>query len=222
MVELKLSQGIGGAMAAKLPALKVSREISLTRGVPMGEDCISPSSHSAFSTPVEMMRFIAEMCRLSGGKPAGFKLSSATREFWPSETCWKPASIRFHRRRRQGGRHRRGADGIHRPYRGRCARVCISHNALVGIGARGNIKIASPADHHRLRHHPRQRAGRRWCIAARGFMFAVGCIQSDPATSTPPDRRRHPGPDPSARWSCRTRSRGLPTSIAQRCASWLK
>jgi glutamate synthase domain-containing protein 2 len=43
-------------------------------GVPMGQVCISPSSHSCFSTPIEMMEFIAEMRRLSGGKAAGFKL----------------------------------------------------------------------------------------------------------------------------------------------------
>jgi glutamate synthase domain-containing protein 2 len=40
----------------------------------MGEDCISPATHRAFSTPLEMMAFIGEMRRLSGGKPAGFKL----------------------------------------------------------------------------------------------------------------------------------------------------
>ena len=40
----------------------------------MDEDCISPAYHRAFSTPLEMMAFIGEMRRLSGGKPAGFKL----------------------------------------------------------------------------------------------------------------------------------------------------
>ena len=40
----------------------------------MGKDCISPSSHSVFSTPIELIGFIGEMRRLSGGKPAGFKL----------------------------------------------------------------------------------------------------------------------------------------------------
>src|SRR6266581_3972702 len=74
MVELKLSQGAKPGHGGVLPAAKVSAEISQTRGVPMGEDCISPSRHSVFSTPVEMMRFIAQMRTLSGGKPAGFKL----------------------------------------------------------------------------------------------------------------------------------------------------
>src|SRR5262245_62451687 len=40
----------------------------------MGQDCVSPARHSAFSTPIEMMEFIAELRRLSSGKPIGFKL----------------------------------------------------------------------------------------------------------------------------------------------------
>ena len=40
----------------------------------MGKDCISPSNHSVFSTPIELIGFIGEMRRLSGGKPAGIKL----------------------------------------------------------------------------------------------------------------------------------------------------
>ncbi|MDE2243903.1 MAG: FMN-binding glutamate synthase family protein, partial [Bradyrhizobium sp.] len=74
MVELKISQGAKPGHGGVLPAAKVSEEISKIRGVSMGEDCISPAYHQAFSTPLEMMAFIAEMRRLSGGKPAGFKL----------------------------------------------------------------------------------------------------------------------------------------------------
>src|SRR5262249_42059264 len=74
MVELKISQGAKPGHGGVLPAAKVSEEIARTRGVPMGKDCISPAGHSSFSTPVGMMEFIAEMRRLSGGKPAGFKL----------------------------------------------------------------------------------------------------------------------------------------------------
>ena len=74
MVELKISQGAKPGHGGVLPAAKVSEEISKIRGVAMGEDCISPATHRAFSTPLEMMAFIGEMRRLSGGKPAGFKL----------------------------------------------------------------------------------------------------------------------------------------------------
>src|SRR5580700_9486908 len=65
MVELKISQGAKPGHGGVLPAAKVSPEIAAIRGVPVGADCISPSRHSAFSTPVEMMRFIAEMRHLS-------------------------------------------------------------------------------------------------------------------------------------------------------------
>jgi glutamate synthase domain-containing protein 2 len=74
MIEIKLSQGAKPGHGGVLPAAKVSREIADARGVPMGVDCISPASHSAFSTPIEMMQFIAELRELSGGKPVGFKL----------------------------------------------------------------------------------------------------------------------------------------------------
>src|SRR5437660_5327167 len=74
MVELKISQGAKPGHGGVLPAAKVSEEISQIRGVPMGEDCISPATHRAFSTPKEMMAFIGNMRKLSGGKPAGFKL----------------------------------------------------------------------------------------------------------------------------------------------------
>src|SRR3546814_6234410 len=74
MIEIKLSQGAKPGHGGILPASKVTEEISLTRGVPMDEDCISPARHRAFSTPMEMMHFIAKLRTLSGGKPVGFKL----------------------------------------------------------------------------------------------------------------------------------------------------
>ncbi|SQI35668.1 Ferredoxin-dependent glutamate synthase 2 [Serratia plymuthica] len=74
MIEIKLSQGAKPGHGGILPAKKVDAEIAATRGVPEGEDCISPASHSAFTTPVEMMHFIQQLRELSGGKPVGFKL----------------------------------------------------------------------------------------------------------------------------------------------------
>jgi glutamate synthase domain-containing protein 2 len=76
MVEIKLSQGAKPGHGGILPSHKVSPEISATRGVPMGEDCISPSRHSAFSTPIEMMQFLARMRELSGGSASAMPGSS--------------------------------------------------------------------------------------------------------------------------------------------------
>src|ERR1700754_1566068 len=68
MVEIKISQGAKPGHGGVLPAAKVSREIAAIRGIEFGEDCISPPKHSAFSTPIELMQFIAELRRLTDGK----------------------------------------------------------------------------------------------------------------------------------------------------------
>src|SRR5690606_35041554 len=74
MIEIKLSQGAKPGHGGILPAPKVTLEIAAARGVPVGVDCVSPSSHSAFGTPIELMQFVARLRELSGGKPVGFKL----------------------------------------------------------------------------------------------------------------------------------------------------
>jgi glutamate synthase domain-containing protein 2 len=61
-------------LAAIGPGAKVSAEIAATRGVASGEDRLSPASHSAFSTPIEMMRFIARLREFCRCKPVGLKL----------------------------------------------------------------------------------------------------------------------------------------------------
>ncbi len=183
MVELKLSQGAKPGHGGVLPGAKVTAEIAATRGVPIGSDCVSPPSHSAFSTPVEMMRFIAEMRRLSGGKPAGFKLCIGHRwEFLAIckamlETGITPDFIVV-----DGAEGGTGAaplefmDHIGMPMR---EGLDFVHNALVGVGLRNRIrigasgKIASGFDMARA-----MALGADWCNSARGFMFALGCIQS--------------------------------------------
>jgi glutamate synthase domain-containing protein 2 len=74
MVEIKLSQGAKPGHGGVLPGAKVTAEIAATRGVPEGVDCVSPARHSAFATPIELLKFVAQLRELSGGKPAGFKL----------------------------------------------------------------------------------------------------------------------------------------------------
>ncbi|MDE2290254.1 MAG: FMN-binding glutamate synthase family protein, partial [Burkholderiales bacterium] len=74
MIEVKLSQGAKPGHGGVLPAAKVTPEIAATRGIAMGQDCISPATHSAFSTPLELLQFVDRLRTLSGGKPTGFKL----------------------------------------------------------------------------------------------------------------------------------------------------
>ncbi len=183
MVELKLSQGAKPGHGGVLPAAKVTPEISAIRGVPMGQDCVSPARHSAFSSPVELLEFVALMRDLSGGKPAGFKLCIGhTWEFMAIckamlETGITPDFIVIDGK--EGGT---GAaplefmDHVGMPLRDGLTFV---HNALVGIGMRERIrlgasgKIISAFDMARV-----MALGADWCNAARGFMFAVGCIQA--------------------------------------------
>ena len=73
-VSLKLSQGAKPGIGGVLPAAKVTAEIAEARNVPQGEKCVSPAAHKVFSTPRELVHFIARMRELAGGKPTGFKL----------------------------------------------------------------------------------------------------------------------------------------------------
>ena len=183
MVELKLSQGAKPGHGGVLPGAKVSPEIAATRGVPVGVDCISPSRHSAFSTPIEMMQFIATMRQLSGGKPAGFKLCIGHPwEFLAIckamlETGIYPDFIVVDGK--EGGT---GAapleftDHLGMPLR---EGLNFVHNALIGINARDRIKIGASGKIIIAFDIARVMAlGADWCNSARGFMFALGCIQS--------------------------------------------
>jgi hypothetical protein len=64
-------------------------------------------------------------------------------------------------------------------------------------------------DRQRLRHRARLMAlGADWCNSARGFMFALGCIQAPDLPHRPlPHRRGHAGPAaPARRWWCRDKA----------------
>ncbi|MGH6672868.1 MAG: FMN-binding glutamate synthase family protein [Xanthobacteraceae bacterium] len=183
MVELKLSQGAKPGHGGVLPGAKVSPEIAAARGVPVGIDCISPSRHSAFSTPIEMMQFIGTMRQLSGGKPAGFKLCIGHRwEFLAIckamlETGIYPDFIVVDGKEGgTGAAPLEFADHLGMPLR---EGLNFVHNALVGINARDRIKLGASGKIISAFDIARVTAlGADWCNSARGFMFALGCIQS--------------------------------------------
>ena len=183
MVEIKLSQGAKPGHGGVLPAAKVSKEISETRGVPMGQDCVSPAAHSEFSTPMELMAFIARLRSLSGGKPVGFKLcvgqawewfaiakamvaSNTTPDFIVvdgAEGGTGAAPVEF-------------SDHVGMPLRDGLRLV---HNTLVGLNLRDQIKLGASGKVVSAFDITRCLAlGADWCNSARGFMFALGCIQS--------------------------------------------
>jgi len=183
MVELKLSQGAKPGHGGVLPAAKVSLEIAAIRGVPSGQDCISPPFHSAFSTPIELLQFIARMRELARGKPAGFKLCIGHPwEFLAIckamiETGITPDFIVVDGK--EGGT---GAaplefmDHLGMPMR---EGLSFVHNALVGVGLRERIKLGAAGKITSAFDIARAMAlGADWCNSARGFMFALGCLQS--------------------------------------------
>ena len=183
MIELKLSQGAKPGHGGVLPGAKVTPEIAAAREVPVGEDCISPARHSAFDTPVGMMRFIEHLRTLSGGKPVGFKLCIGHPWEWFAickamiETGIVPDFIVV-----DGGEGGTGAapleftDHVGTPLQ---EGLLLVHNTLVGLNLRDRIRIGAAGKVISAFDVARMMAlGADWCNAARAFMFALGCIQA--------------------------------------------
>ena len=183
LIELKLSQGAKPGHGGVLPGPKVTPEIAATRGVPVGVDCVSPASHSAFSTPIEMVQFIERLRQLSGGKPVGFKfcvghawewfaMAKAMREtgIWPdfivvdgAEGGTGAAPLEF-------------TDHVGAPLQ---EGLLLVHNTLVGLGERHRVKLGCAGKVISAFDIARMMAlGADWCNSGRGFMFALGCIQA--------------------------------------------
>jgi len=183
MIEIKLSQGAKPGHGGILPAAKITPEIAQTRGIPMGVDCVSPAYHSAFSTPLELIEFIAKLRQLSGGKPVGFKFClghpweflaickamlqlGSTPDFIVvdgAEGGTGAAPLEF-------------ADRLGFPLREGLVYV---HNALVGCGLRDKIRIGASGKVAAAGSIGAALAfGADYTNAARAFMFCLGCIQA--------------------------------------------
>lgn len=80
-VEIKLSQGAKPGMGGLLPAAKITPEISKIRGIPMGRDCASPATHSAFRDVDSMLDFV-ELLATESGLPVGIKSAIGEQGFW--------------------------------------------------------------------------------------------------------------------------------------------
>ncbi len=183
MIELKLSQGAKPGHGGVLPGAKVTPEIAAARGVPEGVDCVSPARHSAFDTPLQMLQFIDRLRELSGGKPVGFKFCVGHPWEWfgiakaMRDSGLLPDFIVV-----DGAEGGTGAapleftDHVGAPLQ---EGLLLVHNTLVGLNLRPHIrvgcagKVVSAFDIARL-----MALGADWCNAARGFMFALGCIQA--------------------------------------------
>ena len=183
MIEIKLSQGAKPGHGGILPAAKVTEEISKIRNVPMGQDVISPPSHPAFSTPIELLHFVKKLRELSNGKPVGFKLCIGRRDEFLGickamlETNILPDFITV-----DGGEGGTGAaptemtNSVGTPIKDA---LIFVHSALIGVGLRDKIRIIASGKMFSAFHILRAIAiGADTVNSARGMMLALGCIQA--------------------------------------------
>jgi glutamate synthase domain-containing protein 2 len=188
MIEIKLSQGAKPGHGGVLPAAKITPEIAETRGIPMGKDCISPSAHPEFSTPVEALHFLEKLRTLSGGKPTGAKLCIGQPHEWMAflkailltgiypdfivvdgaEGGTGAAPVEF-------------ADHVGMPLQ---EGLQLVHNSLIGAGLREKIKLGASGKIITAFDIARAIAlGADYTSSARGMMMAIGCIQSNTCNS---------------------------------------
>jgi glutamate synthase domain-containing protein 2 len=183
MTSLKLSQGAKPGIGGVLPGAKVTQEIAEARGVPKGEKCVSPSYHRVFSTPRELVLFMARMRELNGGKPAGFKLCLGSRaDFLGICKAMVAEGVAPDFVIVDGGEGGTGAapleyeDHVGTPLTEGLLNV---HNCLVGVGLRDQVKVGAAGKvASGIDIVKRLVQGADYTNAARAMMMAVGCIQA--------------------------------------------
>jgi glutamate synthase domain-containing protein 2 len=183
MIELKLSQGAKPGSGGILPGKKVTAEIAAARGLEEGEDSISPSAHSAFRTPAELMEFVGQLRDLADGKPVGIKFClGRVQDFMAMcramiDTGISPDFITV-----DGGEGGTGAaplefsNAVGMPKRDA---LVLVHDILTGLNLRDPVRIIASGKILSAFHMVRALAlGADACNSARGMMFALGCIQA--------------------------------------------
>jgi len=183
MIEIKMSQGAKPGHGGILPAAKLTQEIATIRHVPMGQDVVSPASHSAFSTPTELLHFVKQLRDLSGGKPVGFKLCIGRRdEFLAICKAMIATNIMPDFITVDGGEGGTGAaptemtNSVGTPIRDA---LIFVNNALIGFGLRDKIRIIASGKMFSAFHILRAIAlGADTVNSARGMMLSLGCIQA--------------------------------------------
>ncbi|MCF6181401.1 FMN-binding glutamate synthase family protein [Lutibacter sp.] len=183
MIEIKISQGAKPGHGGILPAIKNTEEIAEIRDVPAHTDVNSPPSHSAFTSPTELMNFIKLLRDKSGGKPIGFKLCVGKKEEFIDlckamvSTGIKPDFITV-----DGGEGGTGAapvefsNSLGMPLRDGLAFVT---DTLMGFDLKKDIKIIASGKIFSAFHIARIIAlGADMVNSARAMMLAIGCIQA--------------------------------------------
>jgi glutamate synthase domain-containing protein 2 len=183
LVSLKLSQGAKPGIGGVLPGAKVTAEIAAARGVPVGKKVVSPAYHQVFSTPRELVLFIARMRELAGGKPTGFKLCVGSRtdvlaicKAMVAEGITPDFIVVDGGEGGTGAAPQEYEDHIGTPL---TEGLMTVHNALTGVGLRDRVKIgASGKVATGVDVVKRILQGADYTNAARAMMMATGCIQA--------------------------------------------
>ena len=184
MFELKLSQGAKPGKGGILPGAKVTAEIAEIRGIRKGEDSISPNRHTEIGNIPQLLDMIAHIRDVTG-KPVGFK-SVVGNVDWLEEMCEE-----VHARGIESAPDYISVDGGD----GGTGAAPMPLMDNVGLTIKEALPLTSDTLHrYGLRDRIRLIASGKlvtpadvgWAIAtgadfvtsARGFMFALGCIQS--------------------------------------------
>ena len=183
MIEIKISQGAKPGHGGILPAIKNTPEIAEARGVEVGTLVASPPAHTAFSTPVGLLEFVARLRELSGGKPVGFKLCIGRESEFVAlckamvETGIRPDFVNV-----DGGEGGTGAapleftNSVGMPLRDGLAFVC---DCLSGFDLKSDVRVIATGKIFTAFHVCKNLSlGADMVNSARGFMMSLGCVQS--------------------------------------------
>ncbi|WP_298303915.1 FMN-binding glutamate synthase family protein [Flavobacterium sp.] len=183
MIEIKFSQGAKPGHGGILPKEKVTDEIAAIRLVSKGQDILSPPTHSAFTTPLELMDFVKLLRKGSEGKPIGIKICIGNKsEFLSICKAMVETKTYLDFITIDGGEGGTGAapqeysDHVGMPLRDAIAFV---YDSLNGFGIKDQIKIIASGKVITGFDIVRTLSlGADLCNSARGMMFALGCIQA--------------------------------------------
>ena len=184
MVSIKLGQGAKPGMGGLLPGAKVTPEIAQIRGIPVGMDSQSPNRHLDIANVPQLLDAIAHV-REVGGKPTGFKavlgdpgwIADLCDQVWERGIQSAPDFIIV-----DGSEGGTGAapqtlmEGVGLPLHEALPALV---DTLIAKGLRERIKVICSGK--RITAYDVAWAlsmGADFVNSARGFMLALGCIQS--------------------------------------------
>ena len=183
MIEIKLSQGAKPGHGGVLPGVKNTPEIAKIRHVQPGLTIISPPGHSSFSNAAGLLKFVQQLRELSGGKPVGFKLCIGdTHEF--EDICVQMNVLKIYpdfitvdgAEGGTGAAPPEFSDGVGMPLE---PALIFVNRTLKNYNVRDKVKIIASGKVLTSLDILRAIAmGADICNNARGFMFALGCIQA--------------------------------------------